>query len=63
LEHYVVGGKGVECWERKNVIKQHFGTPHSALAPCLQTSIKFQYNRIGINWVFFIIMLKVKKVT
>jgi len=45
-------GRGWGGGEGKNVIKQHFGTPHSALAPRLQTSIKFQYNRMGINWVF-----------
>ena len=54
-------GRGWGGGEGKNVIKQHFGTPHSALAPCLQTSIKFQYNTMGINLVFFIIMVKVKK--
>jgi len=43
----VGGGKG------KNVIRQHFDTPHSALAHRLPTSIKFRYNRMGINLVFF----------
>jgi hypothetical protein len=55
-------GKGLGG-EGKNVVRQHFGTPHSSLAPRLQTSIKFQYNHLGNNLVFFIIMVKVKKVT
>ena len=49
--------------EVKYVFKQHFVTPHSALAPCLQTNIKFQYISIGINLVFFIIVVNVTKVT
>ena len=45
------------------VFKQHFVTPHSALAPHLQSTIKFQYSSIGINLVFFIIVLNVTNVT
>jgi len=56
-------GKGWDGGEVKYVIRQHFGTPHSALAPRLQTSIKFKYNHLGNNLVYFIIVVKVKKVT
>ena len=63
LQHYVVCWKGWSVVEVKYVIKQHFGPPQSALAPRLETSIKFQYNSMGINLLFFIIMVNVKNVT
>ena len=53
----------VECDGSKVCLQATFSTPHSALAPRLQTSIKFQYNSMGINLVFFIIVVKVTKVT
>jgi cyanophycinase-like exopeptidase len=62
LSYCVVVGKGLGVGGG-DVIRQHFDTRHNALAHRLPTSIKFHYNRMGINLVFFIIMVKVKKVT